>query len=70
MRLFFIITVMIYINNWLIEYLTKIVLSTIGFDVAWHPRLYLLAYATGLGVDTLRDRDRDNVSVRIFGYSG
>ncbi|KAI1717425.1 THO complex subunit 3 [Ditylenchus destructor] len=40
------------------------------FDVAWHPRLYLLAYATGLGVDTLRDRDRDNVSVRIFGYSG
>lgn len=45
-------------------------IQTECFEVAWHPRLYLLAYATGTE-SVLRERDRtDQVTLRIFGYSG
>jgi hypothetical protein len=37
--------------------------------VAWHPRLYLLAFATSAGGQEVRDRDRDPVTLRVFGYS-
>jgi len=52
------------------EKITEIPITTECYDVAWHPRLYLLAYASSSGGPDIRERDRDPVTLRIFGYSG
>ncbi|CAK5013030.1 unnamed protein product [Meloidogyne enterolobii] len=58
--------------SWLLtgEKVAEIPLSAECYDVCWHPRLYLLAYATSTSSGGL-DRDRDQQpSLRVFGYSG
>lgn len=48
------------------EKIAEIPIANECFDVAWHPRYYLLAYASS---STERERDRDvTSSLRIFGY--
>jgi len=46
------------------EKVAEIPINAECFDVAWHPRLYLLAYATGTPAT-----ERDPVTLRIFGFS-
>lgn len=50
------------------EKIVELPISTECFDVSWHPRLYLLAYATNYGSGS--DRDREQPTLRVFGYSG
>ena len=49
------------------EKIAEIPISAECFDGCWHPRLYLLAYATSPGSS---DRERDQQpTLRVFGYS-
>ena len=53
------------------EKITEVPITTECYDVAWHPKLYLLAYATSNSTGPeMRERDKDPVTLRVFGYSG
>ena len=57
-------------KNFYFPRVAEIPLSAECYDVCWHPRLYLLAYATSKSSGGL-ERDRDQQpSLRFFGYSG
>ncbi|KAL3102196.1 hypothetical protein niasHS_003605 [Heterodera schachtii] len=52
------------------EKVAEVPIATECYDVAWHPRLYLLAYAISGGLNDNRSDRSDQSTLRVFGYSG